>query len=179
MRRSTSFQAPGISINMSGTPGATGYVKGTTSSGSITATLPGPTPTSPTDSQARDALQDIATDSGSGTLKLQLADEGISLTDNSDVGPGKRFETYVEKLGYVMRKKLALIVAMRLSMIGGSWGPTMTDDIQAARDGMYGRAEGNGNGNGPPPNNAAAADGRGLDNDNPAANSQALGEDAA
>lgn len=100
---------------------------------------------SPTEVAAKNTLSQFANDPGSAGLKLQLAQEGVSLTDNSDVGPGRRFETYVEKLQFVMAKKMAYVIAMRLSMVGGGgWGPSgMTEAIKDAKADLYGTGDQN------------------------------------
>jgi len=79
-------------------------------------------------------LNAIAGSSDSQALKLSLANENISLTDHSDVGPGKRFETANDKLSYVMDRKIALLLEIRMAMIsGGGWGPSNSEEIAKAR----------------------------------------------
>lgn len=97
---------------------------------------------SPTETAARNTLNQFANDPGSAGLKLQLAQDGVSLTDNSDVGPGRRFETFSDKLQFVMAKKVAYIIAIRLSMVGGSgWGPSKTEAVKEAKAELHGRAK--------------------------------------
>lgn len=87
---------------------------------------------------ARQEIQQIASEPGNSSLKMTLAQQGISLTDHSDVGPGKRFETFADKLGYIMKLKTALVVSVMMSMVSsGGWGPSGADeDVTKARDAL-------------------------------------------
>ncbi len=94
----------------------------------------------PVEQQARMELEILASEPGNSALKLRLAQEGISLTDHSDVGANERFESFGEKLFHVTRLKLALLMAITMSMAtSGGWGPGGTDaDVEKARSAMRG-----------------------------------------
>lgn len=53
---------------------------------------------------ARAFLREVANNSDHAQLKLDLAQDGISLLDSSDVGEGLRFETFWEKATYVANR---------------------------------------------------------------------------
>lgn len=91
------------------------------------------------EAQAQEEIAEIASDPGNSALKMQLAQQGISLTDNSDVGAGERFGSFAEKLGHVRDLKAKLLVAMIMSMVssGGS-GPSGSDEITEARKALRG-----------------------------------------
>lgn len=87
---------------------------------------------------AKAEIAEIATEPGNSALKLQLAQEGISLTDHSDVGANKRFESFSEKLSYILQLKMTLLTAIMVSLASsGSWGPSGSDeDIEKARSAL-------------------------------------------
>lgn len=89
---------------------------------------------------ARAELESIALEPGTSVLKLQLAQDGISLVDHSDVGANKRFESFSEKLFHVLQLKMALLTAITMSMVtSGGWGPSgMDDDVAKARSALRG-----------------------------------------
>jgi len=97
----------------------------------------------PSDSSGEAAAQQeiasIAAAPDNSALKMNLAQQGISLTDNSDVGAGKRFDSFADKLGYIQDAKAKLLVAMIMSMVssGGS-GPSGGEDINQAREALKG-----------------------------------------
>ncbi len=89
---------------------------------------------------AQSTLIEMANEPGSSTLKMRLAQEGVSLTDDSDVGPDKRFKTFSEKLAFVMKLKLSYLMAITMSMVSSSgWGPSGSDaDVDKARAELFG-----------------------------------------
>jgi len=86
---------------------------------------------------AQQEIEEIASEPGSSALKMQLAQQGISLTDHSDVGPGRRFATFEEKLDYIRKLKMALLVSVMMSMASSSgWGPNESEDVTLSRDAL-------------------------------------------
>ena len=86
---------------------------------------------------ARQQIEQIAGEPGNSALKMSLAQQGISLTDHSDVGPGKRFETFSDKLRYIMKLKAAVLVEVIMSMASSSgWGPGNTKGVTDAREAL-------------------------------------------
>ena len=73
-------------------------------------------------SKARSFLNTLAADPKSAQLKMELAQEGISLTDESDVGPGKRFATLEEKAGYIEDRYAYTYDTIFPSIISMGWG---------------------------------------------------------
>jgi len=71
-------------------------------------------------------------------LKLQLAQQGISLTNNSDVGAGERFGSFAEKLSYIRNMKAKLLVAIIMSMVASGGSPSNSEEIQKARSALKG-----------------------------------------
>ncbi len=53
---------------------------------------------------SRAFLHNLANNAQTTQLKLDLAQDGINLTDDSDIGEGLRFETYSDKLIYVTNR---------------------------------------------------------------------------
>jgi len=72
---------------------------------------------------AQQQIEQIANEPGNSALKMNLAQQGISLTDHSDVGPGKRFATFTEKLSYIMRLKVAVLVEIMMLRLWGVPNP--------------------------------------------------------
>ncbi len=54
-------------------------------------------------------MEVIAADDNGGATSDALARHGISMSDNSDVGPGRRFENLTDKLSAVMEVFTAII----------------------------------------------------------------------
>ena len=101
--------------------------------------------------QAEQEIAQIANEPGNEALIIRLAQEGVSLTDNSDVGPGKRFESFSEKLAYIRGLKVDLLTAIIMSMVSSSgWGPTgQNEGVEEARTVIRDALErGNGGGGG-------------------------------
>lgn len=95
--------------------------------------------TSSSENAARNQLRQIASEPGNSALKMRLAQEGVSLTDESDVGPGKRFDSFTDKLFYVLDLRAALVIAMAMSMASsGGAGPSNTEDVASAREALRG-----------------------------------------
>ncbi len=107
----------------------------------MTSNVTGPsgqtTQTNISETSARQEIEQIASEPGNSALKMSLAQQGISLTDHSDVGPGKRFATFAEKLKFIMKLKTSLLVAIMMSMASSSgWGPSANEDVTSARDAL-------------------------------------------
>jgi hypothetical protein len=86
---------------------------------------------------ARAFLSRLASNPASRDLKQQLAAEGISLTDESDVGPGKRFETVEDKANYIVQKYTYTVRTIIPNIIAFGWGfvdPTDATLQDQARD---------------------------------------------
>lgn len=122
----------GVSGNLSPT-GAAGAspAEGTSFSGTP--------PASSGEAIAQQEIASLAAAPDNTALKMNLAQQGISLTDNSDVGAGERFESFSDKLSYIRDAKAKLIVAMIMSMVssGGS-GPSGGEEINQAREAFKG-----------------------------------------
>ena len=88
--------------------------------------------------EAEREIASIAESPDSSALKMQLAQQGISLTDNSDVGSGERFESFADKLSYVREMKMKLLVAIMMSMVSSGGAPSDSEDIQKARGALKG-----------------------------------------
>ena len=90
-----------------------------------------------TETAAQQEIAEIASEPGNSSLKMTLAQQGISLTDHSDVGPGKRFETFAEKLRYIRKLKTKVLISVIMSMVSSNgWGPSETEDVTTARDAL-------------------------------------------
>ncbi len=81
------------------------------------------------DDDARAFLNKLASNPASSALKLELAQEGISLTDESDVGPGKRFETLEEKASYVGSRYEYTMNTIFPSIIAYGWGFVVPGEV--------------------------------------------------
>jgi len=90
------------------------------------------------EAQAQQEIASIANSPDSSALKLQLAQQGISLTDNSDVGPGERFESFADKLSHVREMKMKLLVAIMMSMVSSGGAPSGSEEIDKARSALKG-----------------------------------------
>lgn len=66
---------------------------------------------------ARAFLQEVANNSDNAQLKLDLAQDGISLLDTSDVGAGRRFETFSAKAAYVANRFELMMNAITMSTV--------------------------------------------------------------
>jgi len=73
-------------------------------------------------SNARGFLNALAADPKSSQLKMAFAQEGISLTDDSDVGPGERFATLEEKAAYIDSRYTYTIETIFPSIVAYGWG---------------------------------------------------------
>lgn len=90
-----------------------------------------------TETAAQQEIEQIASEPGNSSLKMTLAQQGISLTDHSDVGPGRRFETFAEKLRYIRSLKTKVLISVIMSMVStNGWGPSETEDVTSARDAL-------------------------------------------
>lgn len=119
-----------------GTSGASASQATPTSGASASQAAPA---TSTSENAARNQLRQIASEPGNSALKMRLAQEGVSLTDESDVGPGKRFDSFTDKLFYVLDLRAALVIAMAMSMASsGGAGPSNTEDVANAREALRG-----------------------------------------
>lgn len=119
-----------------GTSGASASQATPTSGASASQAAPA---TSTSENAARNQLRQIASEPGNSALKMRLAQEGVSLTDESDVGPGKRFDSFTDKLFYVLDLRAALVIAMAMSMASsGGAGPSNTEDVASAREALRG-----------------------------------------
>lgn len=78
---------------------------------------------------ARSSLKKIASDPSSAAVKTQLAQEGVSLTDESDVGPGKRFGSLEEKAYYVGTRYAYSIKTIFPSIVAYGWGFVDPGDV--------------------------------------------------
>jgi len=88
-----------------------------------------PVPDKGRDENARSFLNQLANDPASSALKMELAQEGISLTDESDVGPGKRFETLEEKASYIGTRYEYTIQTIFPSIVAYGWGFIARSDL--------------------------------------------------
>lgn len=66
---------------------------------------------------ARNFLQELASNSDNAQLKLNLAQDGISLLDTSDVGAGRRFETFSAKAAYVAKRFELMMNVITMSTV--------------------------------------------------------------
>lgn len=86
---------------------------------------------------ARAFLNRLASNPASRELKEKLAAEGISLTDESDVGPGERFDSLEEKANYIASKYTYTVQTIIPNIIAFGWGfvdPTDTTRQEQSQD---------------------------------------------
>ncbi len=81
---------------------------------------------------ARGFLDQVASNSDNSQLKLSLANEGVSLTYDNDVGDGKRFSTLYDKALYVADKHdkmMKMMGGVLSNIVGHGWGFVKLENV--------------------------------------------------